>query len=113
MADLFKASGSTRLQYNPVPESPPPRRATRIRSGRVAGLCPAARTTRPRSEFPFRALRRGALLLGFAAGLDPECSLRRHPITNLALLASHRERMRLVASVYGLVDMAGARTINK
>src|SRR3546814_16266528 len=92
MADLFKASGSTRLQYKPVPESPPSRRATRIRSGRVAGLCPAARTTRPRSEFPFGALRRGALLLGFAAGLDPECSRRRKTMTNLVIRVGHTAR---------------------
>src|SRR3546814_2082116 len=66
--------------------------ATRIRSGRVAGLCPAARTTRPSSEFPFGALRRGALLLGFAAGMDPECSIRRKPMTNLVILVGRIAR---------------------
>src|SRR3546814_134875 len=78
--------------YKPVPESPPSRRATRIRSGLVAGLCPAARTTRPSSEFPFGALRRGALLLGFAAGMDPECSIRRKPMTNLVILVGRIAR---------------------
>ena len=71
---------------------PPSRRATRIRSGRVAGLCPAARTTRTSSGFPSGALRRGALLLGFAAGMDPECSIRRKPMTNLVILVGRIAR---------------------
>ena len=60
--DLPKASRTSPASVQTCPEATPSRRATRIRSGRVAGLRPAARTTRTRSGFPFGALRRGPLL---------------------------------------------------
>jgi single-strand DNA-binding protein len=53
---------------------------------------PAARTTRTVSRFPFGALRRGPLLLGFAAGMDPDCSIRRRPMTNLVILVGRIAR---------------------
>jgi single-strand DNA-binding protein len=73
-------------------ESAPGRGATRIRTGRVAGLCPAARTTRSDPGFPAVRIAVGRFFFWFAAGIVPDCSIRRKPMTNLVILVGRIAR---------------------